>query len=160
MTTRSELFTAYGDDADLALGAWPNLDPTGYAAWSATVERRQYLADYRRWVGRQTVAVKREVAKADDGQVPLFDAPTAGVPTLAVRSTIVHDGHTLDLFALSGPDGARLLREAMLRDLGPASTTVDRCRYGIALADHIEAQSVALGRNVTVGEVLSIGRAA
>lgn len=157
MTTKAELFTAYGDDPRAILDAWPNLDPQGYAIWSDKAEERQILTEYRRWARTQTIKLERN---PDHEEHPaLFPQPRKG-KAITVRQTVVHDGEEVALLSLTGHEGATLLRQAMLRDLGPASTTVDRCRYGIKLADLIDAETERLGRPVSAAEILGVERAA
>ena len=155
MSRKTELYEAYADDARLALDAWANLDPVGFAAWQATVEERQYLADYRRWNSRRTVGALTTSPESAD--LPLFPLPPKSAPPKPVpqvRQTIVHDGRSIDLLALAGEDGARILRETALRDKGPASTTLARCDRMVKLAELIAAESKRLGRPVSVAEVI------
>lgn len=154
MTARAELFAAYGDDLDGLLAAWPNLDPTGYAAWAEHAEHRQIKAEYARWRSRQTAAI-RKTQRAELAP-PLFDAPPAKVPTVKVRAIIAHEGGDRRLMDLAGVDGAKVLREAALRDLGPAETTATRCRRMLDLAEQIQAESIKQGRPVSVAEVIGL----
>jgi len=156
MTTRTELFAAYGDDARAALDAWSNLDPEAHAFWSTGCEERQYRAEHRRWLSRQTTAVVREVKAKVAGSAPLFELEQSDPPKIDVRRVLIHDGHPIDMLTLAGEDGARILREAMLRDLGPANTTRERCQHGLALAEQVIARSEAEGRPVSVAEVLGL----
>lgn len=152
MTAKTEIFTAYGDDVDAALQAWGNVDPTGYAMWSESCERRQYLADYRRWNSRHVV----NVATAAPQAPALFDAPAPVPQPVVVRASVVHDGTSVETLTLAGPEGARILREAALRDLRPAETTAARCRRYLELAKQIESASEAQGRPVSVAEVIGM----
>lgn len=154
MSTRNDLFAAYGDDVDGALGAWPNVDPTGYAAWSGQAERRQYRNEYRRWLSRQTITAARDTIQ-NRGQVRLFEPPTAA-KGIQLRSTMIHQGEQMPVLGLSGDEGARVLRQICQRDLTPALTAVARAKFGLALADHIEAETERLGRPVSVAEVIGL----
>lgn len=154
MTTRADLFAAYGDDFPALLAAWPNLDPTGYRVWSEQAEHRQIKAEYARWRSRQTADIAK--TRRTESAPPLFDAPPAKVETVKVRAIIAHEGGDSHLMELAGEDGAKKLREAALRDLGPAETTTARCRRMIDLADQILAESERLGRPVSVAEVIGM----
>jgi len=154
MTRKVEIFAAYGSDVAGALRNWEQIDPLGYGAFAASAVERQYRADHGRWVRTQTVKLERSAAKPKTDR--LFAPPPSKADQIEVRSTIVHDGTEHTMLGLAGKAGAKVLREAALRDLAPAETTADRCRFNIELADKIEAASVAAGRPVSVGEVLGL----
>lgn len=160
MTRKAEIFAAYGDDAESALRNWQQVDPDGYGQWSATVEQRTYVADYRRWASRQLSSVRASALKPKTDQARLFQPADGERESVEIRRTIVHDGTELVTAELAGLDGAQKLREAALRDLGPAETTAKRCRRNIEIAALIEAETIRLGRPVSVGEVLHMERAA
>lgn len=154
MTTRSEVFAAYGDDIDALLDAWPNLDPEGYAAWEHNALRRLARSDVRAWRSRQTVKIDRETAEADSGQGRLVDVPPARREQIRMRSVITTDDAAVNLLAIAGPEGADLLRQVALRDRPGAATTLARCERLLKLAELIEAESARQGRPVTVAEVI------
>lgn len=156
MTRKTEVFEAYGDNADDALRNWQQIDPAGHHLWSATVERRQYLADYRRWSSRRRLSVDLDALTADAGQAPLFDAPTAKRESIHTRPTVVHDGTEHTFASLSGHEGAATLRQAALRDLNRAESTSQRCRFHLKVAEVLERETERVGHPVTVAEVLHL----
>lgn len=159
MTRKTEVFEAYGDQADDALRNWQQIDPEGYAFFAETAVARQYLADYRRWDRSRRIIVERIAEATDRGAPPLFDAPKPKPEPIETRATVVHDGESHRLVDLAGVEGAALLRQAALRDLGPAESTAKRCRFHLELAELLERQTVEAGRPVTVAEVLHLTKA-
>lgn len=154
MTNRkAEVFSAYGDDVEAALRNWQQIDGPGFDSFCAKAIERQYLADYRRWAGRQTVAVVTERPSSDPR---LFTPPPARPKATEVRSKLVHDGQEVSLLDLAGVEGAAVIRSIAIRDAGPAATTLERCGEMRVIADLIEARSVELGRPVTVREALGL----
>lgn len=153
MPTKAEVFEAHGGDVDYILSAWPNIDPAGYAAWERTALRRLLAADVRAWQRRQTVRIDADAGKADSGQARLVDVPTRrrAVP---MRAKVTTDAGAVDFLGLSGPAGARTLRQAALRDKPGAVTTLSRCERLLAIADLLDAESAEQGRPVTVAEVI------
>lgn len=158
-TRKAEVFAAYGDDADDALRNWAQIDPEGYQHFVDTAAARQYVTDYRAWSRRQRIVVERTARAADAGAPPLFDAPAPKPQPINTRATVVHDGTERHLLELAGAEGAALLRQAALRDLAPAESTTQRCRFHLELADLIEAATVEAGRPVAVSEVLHLATA-
>lgn len=152
MNRKAEIFTAYGADVSSALRNWAQVDPEGYDHFERTAVDRQYMADYRAWRRRQTVTVARQ---APDTAARLFEAPARPDP-VDVRSTLVHDGDEVHLLDLAGTEGAAVIRSIAARDAGPAKTTLSRCDRYRVVADLIEAQSVELGRPVSVREALGL----
>lgn len=65
-----------------------------------------------------------------------------------------------DQFSLAGAEGAKVLRAVAERDKRHAETTFERSHLQFKLADAIEAESVRLGRDVSVAEVLGLAEAA
>jgi hypothetical protein len=154
MTNRkAEVFAANGDDVAAALRNWQQIDGPGFDSFAAKAVERQYLADYRRWAGRRTVAV---VTERPSPEARLFTPPPAHTKATEVRSKLVHDGHEVNLLDLAGAEGAAVIRRIVVRDAGPAATTLERCDEMRTIADLIEAQSVELGRPVSVREVLGL----
>lgn len=156
MPTKSEIFAAYDGDIDAILEAWPNIDPVGYAAWERTALKRLLRADVRAWRGRQHVQIDRELHAEHAGQDRLVDVPEARRERVKVRAKVTTDAGASDFLALSGKAGADVLRQAALRDKPGALTTVERCERMLKVADLIESESVRLGRDVTVAEVLEL----
>ena len=154
MPTKSEIFATYGDDIDAMLAAWPNLDPAGYATWERTALRRLANADVRAWQRRQHVRVDREVRTVNAGQDRLVDVPAKRREEVRMRAKVTTDRGSADFLGLGGKNGAKVLREAAMRDKPGAATTLDRCNRMLRLAELIESESERLGRDVTVAEVL------
>lgn len=152
MSRKTDIFAAYGDDAEAALRNWQQIDPLGFDAWESDLARRQYLTDYRKWSGARKVSV---TPPATEPAPSLFPAP-AKVEAIQTRPTVVHDGHEHTLLDLAGSEGATVLRQAALRDLTPAESTAKRCRFHLRIADLIEAETVRQGRPVSVGEVIGL----
>jgi hypothetical protein len=149
----TDVFAAYGDDAEAALEAFANVD---HEAWSAYVDRavaKQYHADYASWRRGLVRSTTADAIASRSGQVRLFE-PTESAPIIDFRARLVLDGDEYELASLRGHHGADVLRSAAQRDFGPAATTLKRCRQMLALADHIEAETGRLGRDVSVAEAL------
>lgn len=153
MSTRNDIFEAYGDEPRAALDAWLNVDPEGFARWSDQAEERQYHAEFMRWVRGKTIKLER--VEQNPGQTRLFEPPATS-RGVKVRAALIHGGEIMETEQLAGLEGARFIRAAMTRDLAPAKTTVARCAYGFALADHLEAETERLGRPVSVAEVVGL----
>lgn len=158
MSARNSIFEAYGADARAGLDAWLNVDPDDLHRWSDQAEERQYRAEYRRWLGRQTVVADAAEIAEGPQQPRLFEPPKA-TRTVELRSTVIHEGESKPLGDLAGLEAVRVLRDVCRRDLTPALTAVNRAKFGLALADHIEAETERLGRAVTVAEVIEMRRA-
>mgnify|MGYP007115078338 CR=1 FL=1 len=153
MPTRSEVFAAYDGDPDAILEAWPNLDPDGYAAWERTALQRMLRTDVRAWQRRQHVRIDRDLEADRSGQGQLVDVPRKR-QDVRMRAKLTADGGSVDFLDLAGPDGAKVLREAALRDKPGALTTIARCERLLRLADLIASESERQGRPVTVAEVI------
>jgi hypothetical protein len=158
VTTKHDIFEAYENAAE-GLAAWANIDPDGWSAFVDTAAERRYDTERAAWRRSLVRSVLAESVRSDHGQAKLFEPPESGA-RIEVREVIVAEGHEHPLFDLAGAEGARLIRVAMTRDLKPALTTIKRCKNGFALADHIEAESSRLGRDVAVREVIAMGEAA
>lgn len=159
MNTLYDLFEAYGDKPTEALAAWANVDPDAWSKFTDEASENRYHADFRRWLGRQVATVKADALKQASGQARLFEPPDSGT-LVELREWLLIDGEQVRFIDLEGRAGASLIRKVMTRDLKPALTTVNRCKYGLALADHIETESDRLGRDVAVHEVVTLGEAA
>lgn len=158
MSTKYEVFDAY-PDATEGLAAWANVDPEGYDAFVEGAAAKRYDAERAAWVRSMTQSVRKDALHAKSGQARLFEPPESAT-RVELRERIVWSGTEYVLADLAGKDGALVLRKAMTRDLKPALTTVQRCKNGLALAEHIEAESERLGRDVSVREVVSLSEAA
>lgn len=159
MTSLNDLFDAYREDARGALAAWANTDHDGWSAFVDGAAEEKYRNRYRRWLSGQVERFSADAIKAKRGEVRLFEPPESGV-MIELRRTLILDGAEVSLLSLAGRAGAGALRQAMQRDLAPAKTTIARCRHGLALADHIEAESERIGRDVSVAEVIELRAAA
>lgn len=153
MNRKAEIFAAYGDNVEDALRNWQQVDPAGFAHFEQTCQRRQYLSDFRAWRRRQIVTVTQPEPR---GEAALFDPGPARSNPVDVRSTLVHDGDEVNLLDLAGIEGAEVIRRIVARDSGPAATTLARCDRYRKVADLIEAQTVELGRPVSVREALGL----
>jgi hypothetical protein len=158
MSTKFDIFDAYPVAAD-GLAAWANVDHDAWSAFVDSAAEKQYDTERASWVRSLTQSVRKDALKANNGQARLFEPPESAT-RVELRERIVWSGQEYLLADLAGRDGAAVLRKAMQRDLKPALTTVQRCRNGLALADHIEGESDRLGRDVSVSEVVSLGEAA
>jgi hypothetical protein len=158
VSTKFEIFEAYEDPTD-GLAAWANVDPDGWSAFVDGSAEKCYLNDRAAWVRSLTQSVEKEALAARRGQPRLFE-PVESAARVELRERIVWNGSEYLLADLAGKKGALVLRSAMTRDLKPAQTTIERCKNGLALADHIESESDRLGRDVSVSEVVAMGRAA
>lgn len=147
------IFEQYGDDAAAALQAFANVDNAGWSTYTDEAAEIRYRQDYAKWRRSITRSAKAEAVKADSGQVRLFEPPESQA-TIALRTRVVWDGEEHYLAMLRGRDGADVIRKVAQRDLAPAKTTVARCRNLLGLADHMEAETVRLGRPASAGEVL------
>lgn len=151
--TLQAIFDEYGDDATAALAAYANIDPEGWSAYCDSAAEKQYRVDraaHRRSLIR---SVEKDVIAAASGQARLFEVP-AHEEQVELRSTFVYEGVEYDVGSLAGHDGAAIARKVAERDLAPSLTTVNRCRFTLRLADHVDAETERLGRPVTFGEVL------
>lgn len=154
MSTRNDIFAAYGDDVRAGLDAWLNVDAEDFHRWSALAEERQYRTEYRRWLGRQTMTADATAVTSPAAQPRLFEPP-ASTKKVEMRTALIHEGETKPLDQLAGLEAVRVLRDVCQRDLAPALTAVNRAKFGLALADHIEAETERLGRPVAVSEVMA-----
>ena len=155
----TEVFEAYGDDADSALEAWANVDPEAWSDYCDGAAVRRYTADYAAFVRTLTHSVDREALKAEAGEARLFEVTEASAE-FRMRERIRLEGREYALASLSGAAGAEIIRAAALRDRKAALTTIQRSAAQMRLADHIEHESDRLGRDVTAGEVLGWTEAA
>lgn len=151
--TLTEVFDAYGDDAGAALAAFANLDPEAWSLYVDSAAEKQYLSDYRNHRRSLTRSVEKEALAEYAGQAQLFD-PGPSAERVELRRVLVLDGREYEVAALSGHEGAAIARKVAERDLAPSLTTVNRCRFTLRLADHVDAETERLGRPVTFGEVL------
>lgn len=152
------VFEAYGDDAQAGLAALANTDPPFWSAYTDSAAERQYRSDHARYRRSLLTLVDKDAIARVSGQPRLFDVPE-GESLVQLRSVLVLDGVQYDIGGLAGATGASVLRGVAQRDLAPATTVVNRCRIMLRLADHIEAETSRLSRDVTVAEVLSLAAA-
>lgn len=155
----TDVFATYGDDATAALEAFANVDHEAWSAYVDAAAEKQYRADYGSWRRGLIKSTTAEAIAKATGQVRLFEPPESS-PAIDFRARIVLDGEEHSLASLAGAPGAEVLREVAQRDIRPAATTVKRCRQMLALADHLEAETERIGRDVSVAEVLGWDAAA
>ena len=148
------VFEAYGDDAAQALEAWANVDHEAWSAFTDGAAESLYLNRYKAWRRSLTTTVDKAFTKAKKGEARLFNVPES-VESTVLRERLVYDGNEYELLGLAGHDGAALARKVAERDLAPSLTTVNRCRFMLELADHIDAETERLGRPVEFREVLA-----
>lgn len=151
--TLQDIFEAYGDDAEMALEAYANIDPEGWSLYVDSAAEKQYVSDYRNHRRSLTRSVAKEALAEAAGQAQLFD-PGPSAERVELRRIIVFEGQEFDLGTLAGHDGAAIARKVAERDLAPSLTLVNRCKFTLRLADHVDAETERLGRPVTFGEVL------
>lgn len=149
------VFDAYGEDAEAGLAALANTDPPFWHAYTEAAVVRQYRSDYAKHRRTLTLSVAKENLATDAGQARLFEVDESEV-RVKIREVLTLDGREYPLLSLAGEDGAAVLRKVAQRDLGPARTTVARCRQMERLGDHLSVESSRLHREVTVAEVLGV----
>ena len=154
-----EVFEQYGHDATAGLAALANTDPPFWSAYVDAAAEKQYRADHRSYQRSLLRMVRRDDLTTSAGQARLFEVPQSD-EEVALRRELVLDGETYQLALLAGLDGAAVLRRVAQRDLAPATTTVKRCRILLQLADHIEAETERVGRDIAVGDVLNLAERA
>lgn len=148
----SDVFAAYGADAESGLAAYANVDPEGWSDYVDSAAIKRYRDDYANYARSLVRLVEKERIASDAGQARLFEVAEGA--QIKMRERIILDGVEHDLGALTARNGADVIRKVAARDLAPAVTTVERCRALLRLADHMEAESERLGRDVSAGEVL------
>lgn len=161
------VFDAYEDDAaaglvalaTAGLVALANTDPPLWHSYVDAAAERQYRSDYARHRRSLIVLARKDDLSATRGQARLFEVDDSDA-LVRLREVLVLDGSQHRLAELAGADGAAVLRRVAERDLAPATTVVSRCRTMLKLADHLETESTRLRRDVSVGEVLTLGAAA
>jgi len=149
----TEIFDAYGDAASDALAAWANIDSEAWSDYVDQAAEKQYRSDYGAHRRSMTRAVEKEALAAEAGQAQLFETSGSTVK-VELRRTLVLDGVEYDVAELAGHDGAAIARKVAERDLAPSLTTLNRCKFTLQLADHVDAETERLGRPVTFAEVL------
>jgi hypothetical protein len=158
VSVKHDIFDNYEEPRD-GLEAWANVDPDGWSAFVEGAAERRYQNERAAWVRSQVQSVAFDMKKKAKGEVRLFELPESAT-TIDIRERLIVDGKEVILLKLAGKSGADVLRQAMDRDMKPALTTVRRCKTGFALADHIEAESERLRRDVSVAEVVTLVAAA
>lgn len=153
------VFEAYGDDAEAGLQAFGNTDPPAYAAYVDAAAAKQYRADHGTYRRSALLLATKDIAQQAAGQAHLFD-PGPSTKRVDIRRILVLDGVEYDIATLSGTAGAEVVRRVAERDLAPATTTIERCRYMLQAAEHVAQESDRLGRDVSFGEVLGLAVAA
>lgn len=157
MTTKADIFDAYGDNPADALRNWAQVDPAGYAHFERTALERMYHADWQRWNRAKIINTAKAERAGQEGQDHLFTPPPADrVQRVDVRSTLIHDGDTVHLLDLAGEEGAQRLREIVARDRRPAKTSLARCEQYERYAELILAKTAELGRPVSIREALGM----
>lgn len=150
-----EVFEAYGHDAEAGLAALGQTDPPFWSIYVDAAAEKQYRADHRRYQRSLLRMVQKDAVDIGRGQAKLFELP-AGEAEVALRAELILDGETFALDHLAGLEGAAVLRRVAERDLAPATTTLNRCRMLLRIADHIEAETERTGRDVAVADVLQV----
>lgn len=148
-----EVFDAYGPDARGGLDAWANTDPEAWSDYVDSAAEKQYHADRAGYRRSHLRSAAREALAENAGQARLFEVPSTE-EQVEIRRTLVLDGVEYDVGSLAGHDGAAVARKVAERDLVPALTSVNRCRFTLKLADHVDEETERLGRPVSFAEVL------
>lgn len=151
--TLQEVFDAYGADAESALAAYANIDPEGWSLYADSAAEKQYLSDYRNHRRSLTRSVEKEALASVSGQARLFEVPPS-TERVELRRILILDGEEHDLATLAGHEGSSIARKVAERDLAPSLTTLNRCRFILQVADHVDAETERIGRPVSFAEVL------